>query len=69
MFTNKISKLSLYKGAGLLLVKNNIFDKIFNVGEDGILEFKNYLAGHWVAGEEFYDIKSPIDQSIGSSSW
>jgi len=47
-----------------MLVSNNIFNEIFDVGDDGIFEFKNYLAGRWVRGEEFYELKSPIDDSL-----
>ncbi|ACS90917.1 MULTISPECIES: NADP-dependent glyceraldehyde-3-phosphate dehydrogenase [Thermococcus] len=46
------------------LVHNKIFDGIYRPGEDGIPEFKAYVAGQWVFGESFSEVKSPIDGRI-----
>lgn len=43
------------------LVRNKIFDEIYRIGEDGVPEFKTYVAGEWVFGESFSEVKSPID--------
>jgi glyceraldehyde-3-phosphate dehydrogenase [NAD(P)+] len=40
------------------------FKEIYRVDGDGIPVFKNYIAGEWVEGKAFYDVRSPIDQSV-----
>ena len=43
---------------------NKMFDEIYQIGTDGILEFKAYLAGEWILGSELRDVTSPIDGKI-----
>ncbi len=45
-------------------LENAIFREIYRIGEDGILEFKNFIGGEWRFCEKFFDIKSPIDGSV-----
>ncbi|AIF69098.1 aldehyde dehydrogenase [Palaeococcus pacificus DY20341] len=47
-----------------MLIKSEIFKEIYEIGDDGIPEFKAYLAGQWVFGERLTDITSPIDGRI-----
>ncbi|MEM0362491.1 MAG: NADP-dependent glyceraldehyde-3-phosphate dehydrogenase [Sulfolobaceae archaeon] len=43
-----------------LSISSKEFSEIFEP-KDGILYFKTYLAGQWVSGDEWQDVKSPID--------
>jgi len=43
------------------MLKSKMFEDIYRVGENDILEFKAYLGGKWVFGKELRDVKSPID--------
>lgn len=43
---------------------NKMFDEIYQIGTDDILEFKAYLAGEWILGTELHDVTSPIDGKI-----
>ncbi|MHA1675673.1 MAG: aldehyde dehydrogenase family protein, partial [Candidatus Njordarchaeales archaeon] len=45
-------------------IKSNIFKDIFEVGDDGIPEFKAYLAGKWETSFQKIDVQSPIDGSV-----
>ena len=45
-------------------LRNPIFKEIYRIGEDGVLEFKNFIGGKWRFCEKFFDVKSPIDGSI-----
>jgi len=45
-------------------LNNKMFDEIYQIGTDDILEFKAYLAGEWILGTELQDVTSPIDGKI-----
>ncbi|WP_430515138.1 NADP-dependent glyceraldehyde-3-phosphate dehydrogenase [Pyrococcus woesei] len=45
-------------------IHHKIFDEIYEIGEDGVPEFKTYIAGKWIYGEKFKDIKSPINGEV-----
>lgn len=45
-------------------LNNKMFDDIYQIGTDDILEFKAYLAGEWILGSELQDVTSPIDGKI-----
>ena len=45
-------------------VQHEIFNEIYRIGEDGIPEFKTYIAGEWVFGEGFSEIRSPTDSRV-----
>ncbi|MEM4311670.1 MAG: NADP-dependent glyceraldehyde-3-phosphate dehydrogenase [Nitrososphaerales archaeon] len=47
-----------------LKIKGEIFKDIYQLGDDGIPQFKTYLAGEWVFSDEWSPIRSPIDLSI-----
>jgi len=40
-----------------------IFGDIYTEGADGVPQYKVY-AGGWIEGEEFYDVRTPIDGSV-----
>lgn len=42
-------------------IEGELFDKIYQTGEDGVPEFKFFSEGEWKLGESFYDISSPTD--------
>ncbi len=46
------------------MLKNKIFDEIYEKGEDGIPEFKFFMNGKWKYGESLINIHSPIDQEL-----
>lgn len=46
------------------LVQHPVFDEIYRPGDDGIPEFKAFIAGRWVFGERFSDVRSPIDGRV-----
>ncbi|KPU62782.1 aldehyde dehydrogenase [Thermococcus sp. EP1] len=46
------------------LVQHRIFDAIYQIGKDGVPEFKTYTAGEWSFGEDFYEVKSPINGKV-----
>ncbi|ASI99049.1 NADP-dependent glyceraldehyde-3-phosphate dehydrogenase [Thermococcus celer] len=45
-------------------VLHEMFRDIHRPGEDGIPEFKTYVAGKWVFGERLSDVVSPIDGRV-----
>ncbi|MFW5933020.1 MAG: aldehyde dehydrogenase family protein [Candidatus Hadarchaeota archaeon] len=42
-------------------IKGDIFDGIYEPGDDGIPEFKFFIKGEWKSSDSFYEISSPID--------
>ena len=46
------------------MIKNKMFQEIFQVAEDGLPEFKAYYNGSWEYGEGFFNVRSPIDNQI-----
>ena len=47
-----------------MFLENKIFSTIYEMDKNNLPIFKNYLAGKWVMGEDFIDLKSPIDGSL-----
>ena len=46
-------------------LKSDAFDPICDTLEDGVLpRFKTFLAGSWYSGEDWSDVRSPIDLSV-----
>jgi glyceraldehyde-3-phosphate dehydrogenase [NAD(P)+] len=45
-------------------LSNGIFREIYRFGNDGIIEFKNFIGGKWLFCDKFMEIKSPIDGSV-----
>ncbi|MBN2155228.1 MAG: aldehyde dehydrogenase family protein [Candidatus Lokiarchaeota archaeon] len=43
---------------------HEIFQDIYQIGEDGIPEFKNFIGGKWLFCEKFMEIHSPIDGAL-----
>ncbi|MGC9104945.1 MAG: NADP-dependent glyceraldehyde-3-phosphate dehydrogenase [Thermoprotei archaeon] len=43
---------------------SSVFSDIYTADEKGIKTFKTYLAGEWVEGERYTEVKSPIDLSV-----
>jgi glyceraldehyde-3-phosphate dehydrogenase [NAD(P)+] len=48
-------------GSEKIKLTNKFFSEIIEE-KDNILYFKTYLAGKWIKGEKFIDVKSPIDR-------
>ncbi len=45
-------------------ISSPLFKEIYRLDSDGIPVFKSYIAGEWVEGDEFYEVRSPIDLSV-----
>lgn len=45
-------------------VQHSIFDQIYRNGDDGVPEFRTFVAGKWVFGEGLADVRSPIDGKV-----
>ncbi|MEM2203042.1 MAG: NADP-dependent glyceraldehyde-3-phosphate dehydrogenase [Sulfolobales archaeon] len=45
-------------------ITSPLFKEIYRLDSDGIPVFKSYIAGEWVEGEAYQDIRSPIDLSV-----
>ena len=46
------------------LVQHSVFAPIYRTGNDGVPEFKAFIAGRWTFGERFAEVKSPIDGRV-----
>jgi len=44
-------------------VRSPMFEDIMTEGEGGVPDFRTYLAGEWVAGRRWVEVRSPIDLS------
>lgn len=47
-----------------MFLENKIFNTIYETDKNNIPVFKSYLAGKWVMGEDFIDLKSPVNGSL-----
>lgn len=47
-----------------LEIRYPAFKEIYRVGDDGVPIFKFYVAGEWVEGRSYYEVRSPIDLSV-----
>ncbi|WP_010479762.1 NADP-dependent glyceraldehyde-3-phosphate dehydrogenase [Thermococcus zilligii] len=46
------------------LVQHPVFEPVYRPGNDGVPEFRAFVAGKWVFGERFAEVQSPIDGRV-----